>query len=187
MINFRTFREIINALGGVYVYNEYEFTALDGQYYPEGWIRLVGEYALMFVRERYSLYDGDFGRNHHQQQVMQAIIEKITSPEVIVHIDSILEALNGTFLTNLSSDAIYAFCRKQLGENIDWNIVSYHVLGDIGYAECASSPGMELSVVYPYDNQVEFVSQVMKDVISGETVEQQELPYGEYYDIYSGY
>ena len=187
VINFRTFREIINALGGVYVYNEYEFTALDGQYYPEGWIRLVGEYALMFVRERYSLYDGDFGRNHHQQQVMQAIIEKITSPEVIVHIDSILEALNGTFLTNLSSDAIYAFCRKQLGENIDWNIVSYHVLGDIGYAECASSPGMELSVVYPYDNQVEFVSQVMKDVISGETVEQQELPYGEYYDIYSGY
>ena len=181
IINFTTFRNIINAIGGVDIYNEYEFTALDGQYFPEGMIHLEGEYALMFVRERYSLPDGDFGRNYHQQQVMRAMIDKIASPEVIVHVDALLEALEGTFLTNLSSDSIYAFCRKQLEENIDWNIVNYHVIGDIDFAECASAPGMELSVVFPYPNQVEFVSQVMSDIINGEIVEQQELPYGSYY------
>lgn len=180
IINFTTFRNIVNALGGVDVYNEYEFTALDGQYFPEGWIHLEGEYALMFVRERYSLIDGDFGRNYHQQQVMHAMIDKIASPEVIVHVDDLLDALEGTFLTNLSSDSIYAFCRMQLEQNIDWNIVSYHVIGLDDFAECASAPGMELSVVFPYDNQVRFVSEVMSDVMEGRTVVQQELPEGRY-------
>ena len=180
VINFTTFRNIINALGGVDIYNEYSFEALDHQFFPEGMIHLEGEYALMFVRERYSLIDGDFGRNYHQQQVMRAMIEKIASPEVIVHVDDLLDALEGTFLTNMTSDSIYAFCRKQLEENIHWNIVNYHVLGDIDFAECASAPGMALSVVFPYTNQVEFVSQVMQDVIDGKIVEQQELPYGSY-------
>ncbi len=186
IINFTTFRNIINALGGVDIYNEYEFTALDGQYFPEGMIHLEGEYALMFVRERYSLIDGDFGRNYHQQQVMHAMIDKIASPEVIVHVDDLLDALEGTFLTNLSSDSIYAFCRMQLEQNIDWNIVSYHVLGLDDFAECASAPGMDLSVVFPYPNQVEFVSQVMSDVLNGEIVTQQELPEGTY-DVDNGW
>lgn len=180
VINFTTFRNIIDALGGVDIYNEYEFTAIDGQYFPEGKIHLEGEYALMFVRERYSLPDGDFGRNYHQQQVMRAIIDKVASPEVIVHVNELLDALEGTFLTNLTSDSIYAFCRKQLEENISWNIVNYHVIGDIDFAECASAPGMDLSVVFPYPNQVEFVSQVMSDIINGEIVEQEELPWGSY-------
>ena len=182
VINFTTFRNIINALNGVDIYNEYEFTALDGQYFPEGRIHLEGDAALMFVRERYSLPDGDFGRNYHQQQVMHAIIDKVTSPEVIVHVDALLDALEGTFLTNLTSESIYALCRKQLEENIDWNIVSYHVVGLTDFAECASAPGMELSVVFPYPNQVEFVSEVMSDIINGETVVQEELPEGSYED-----
>jgi anionic cell wall polymer biosynthesis LytR-Cps2A-Psr (LCP) family protein len=182
IINFTTFRNIIDAIGGVDVYNEYEFTAINGMEYPEGLIHLEGEYALMFVRERYALIDGDFGRNYHQQQVMHAMIDKIASPEVIVHVDDLLSALEGTFLTNLTSDSIYAFCRKQLEENIHWNIVNYHVLGDIDFAECASAPGMDLSVVFPYPNQVEFVSQVMSDIINGEIVTQEELPDGYYYD-----
>ncbi len=189
VINFTTFRNIIDALGGVDIYNEYEFTAINEMYFPEGPIHLEGDNALMFVRERYSLPDGDFGRNYHQQQVMHAIIDKITSPEVIVHVDDLLDALEGTFLTNLSSDSIYALCRKQLEENIDWNIVSYHVLGLVDFAECASAPGMELSVVFPYDNQVRFVSEVMGEVLNGEIVEQQEMPEGMYdwqYDYSSG-
>ena len=186
IINFTTFKNIIDALGGVDIYNEYGFTAINEMEFPEGELHLEGDRALMFVRERYSLPDGDFGRNYHQQQVMHAIIDKITSPEVIVHVDDLLDALEGTFLTNLTSDSIYALCRKQLEENISWNIVSYHVLGLVDFAECASAPGMELSVVFPYPNQVRFVSRVMSDVIEGRIVEQQELPYGEYdYQNYS--
>lgn len=191
ILNFRTYRNIIDAIGGVDVYNEYEFVALDDEYFPEGEIHLEGEYALMFVRERYALPDGDFGRNYHQQQVMRAIIEKVTSPAMIVHFDSLLEALKGTFLTNITSDSLYAFCRKQLEENIHWNIVNYHVLGEIDMNETATIPGQALSIVYPYSSHVEFVSQVIQDVLNGEEVIQEEMPEpefsDEFYQTFFGY
>lgn len=178
VINFTTYRKIIDALGGVDVDNDVEFTALNDQYFPAGTIHLEGEYALMYVRERYAFTEGDFERNYHQQLVMKAMIQKIASPEIIVHFDSLLKALDGTFMTNISSKSIYALCKKQLNENIQWNIVNYHVEGDAsGYEYCAAE-GDYRSVVYPYDNQIEFVSNVMQQIMNGDVVEQQDLPEG---------
>ncbi len=188
VINFTTYRQIIDAIGGVDVENDVEFTALNDQYFPAGSIHLEGEYALMYVRERYAFVDGDFERNYHQQIVMKAMIEKLCSPEIIVHFDSLLNSLQGTFMTNISSESIYALCKKQLNENISWNIVNYHVVGDASGYEYCTAEGDYRSVVYPYDNQIEFVSDVMKSVINGDIVTQEDIPEGafNYYDN-SGY
>lgn len=189
VINFTTYRQIIDALGGVDVDNDVEFTSeFDGQYYPAGPIHLEGNYALTYVRERYAFVNGDFERNLHQQMVMQAMIQKLCSPEVIVHFESLLKALEGTFMTNISSDSIYALCKKQFDENISWNIVSYHIEGDASGYEYCTAEGDYRSVVYPYDNQIEFVSNVMKSVINGDIVTQEDIPEGtfNYYDN-SGY
>ena len=188
VINFTTYRQIIDAIGGVDVENDVEFTALNDQYFPAGSIHLEGEYALMYVRERYAFVDGDFERNYHQQIVMKAMIEKLCSPEIIVHFDSLLNSLQGTFMTNISSESIYALCKKQLNENISWNIVNYHVVGDASGYEYSTAEGDYRSVVYPYDNQIEFVSDVMKSVINGDIVTQEDIPEGafNYYDN-SGY
>ncbi|MDD6229274.1 MAG: LCP family protein [Lactimicrobium massiliense] len=180
IVNFSTYRSIIDALGGVDVVNDISFTAVDGEYFPEGNLHLEGDSALMYVRERYAFIDGDFERNLHQQMVMKAIITKLTSASVIVHFESLLKAINGEFLTDLSSSSLYAFAKMQLSENISWDIVNYHVLGETGSSPCASAGGEYLSVVYPYDNQVEFVAQVIQDVINGSTVEQEDLPDGTY-------
>ena len=124
-------------------------------------------------------------------RIMKAIIEKVTSPAIIVHFDTLLESLKGTFLTNITSDSLYAFCRKQLEENIHWNIVNYHVLGEVDMNEVATSPGQALSIVYPYSNHVEFVSQVIQNILDGEEVSQEEMPEGEYddqfYQTFFGY
>ena len=189
VINFTTYRQIIDALGGVDVDNDVEFTSeFDGQYYPAGPIHLEGNYALTYVRERYAFVNGDFERNLHQQMVMQAMIQKLCSPEVIVHFESLLKALEGTFMTNISSDSIYALCKKQFDENISWNIVSYHIEGDASGYEYCTAEGDYRSVVYPYDNQIEFVSNVMNSVINGDIVTQEDIPEGtfNYYDN-SGY
>lgn len=185
VINFTTYRQIIDALGGVDVDNDVEFTSeFDGQYYPAGPIHLEGNYALTYVRERYAFVNGDFERNLHQQMVMQAMIQKLCSPEVIVHFESLLKALEGTFMTNISSDSIYALCKKQFDENISWNIVSYHIEGDASGYEYCTAEGDYRSVVYPYDNQIEFVSNVMNSVINGDIVTQEDIPEGtfNYYD-----
>ncbi len=182
-INFRTYMNIIDALGGVDVDNPYAFGFWDNPniWFEQGPIHLDGYNSLLYVRERKTLPDGDFGRTMHQQLVLKAIINKLTSPEVITHFNDLLSALSGTFLTNLSSDSIYALCRKQLSENISWNIVNYHVTGDTGFSSCVSAGGEELSVVYPYDDQVEFVAQVIRNVMAGRIVSQEEMPVGTYY------
>lgn len=180
LVNFDTFRNIITALGGIDIENPYSFTALDGQFFPEGQIHLDSEGALMYVRERYSLPDGDFGRNMHQQLVMSAIIDKITSKEVIYKFNDILDSIQGQFLTNVSSKALYGLVSKQLDDGTSWNIVKYHVVGDTGNEYCASAQGQTLSVVYPYPNQVKFVTNVLNQVVDGETLVQEELPEGSY-------
>lgn len=175
IVNFTTYRSIINALGGVDVNNDIAFYADDDEYFDQGTIHLEGDSALMYVRERHAFDNGDFERNYHQQLVMQAIINKLTSAEVIKHFNDLLDSLKGTFTTNISSDSIYHLCKKQLSENIDWNIVKYGITGNIGVEECASAPGEYLSVVYPDEGQVSYVSSVIQNVLGGEKVSQDDL------------
>lgn len=178
LVNFTTFMKIIDALGGVDIENPYAFTALDGQYFEQGPLHMNSIQALMYVRERYSLKNGDFDRNMHQQLVMQAIIQKLSSKSIVTNFNRLLSAMKDAFLTDVESDALYALCRKQLEENIDWNIVKYHVEGTVDLDYCASAPGQKLSIVRPYENQVEFIRQVIDDVYQGKVLEQQELPSG---------
>lgn len=185
IVNFDTFMVIIQALKGVTIDNPYAFTAIDGQYFPKGTIGLDGAGALMYVRERQNLPDGDFGRNMHQQIVMRAMIEKLCSPDIMMQINSIIDGMNGMFLTNISMNSIWALVNKQLDEGIEWNIVNYHVGGETGMEICASATGQYLSVVYPYDNQIEFVRNEIQKVMDGETITQEELPEGKITTDYS--
>lgn len=185
IVNFDTFMVIIQALKGVTIDNPYAFTAIDGQYFPEGTIGLDGAGALMYVRERQNLPDGDFGRNMHQQIVMRAMIEKLCSPDIMMQINSIIDGMDGMFLTNISMNSIWALVNKQLDEGIEWNIVNYHVGGETGMEICASATGQYLSVVYPYDNQIEFVRNEIQKVMDGETITQEELPEGKITTDYS--
>ncbi len=180
ILNFDTFMAIIDALNGITVDNPYEFTAINGMHFDEGVINLDPSFALMYVRERENLPDGDFGRNMHQQLVMEAAIRKVTTADGILHFNDVLKNLQGNFLTNLSIDAIYGLVNKQLSENIDWNIVKYHVEGGVGMEYCASANAQRLSVVYPYPNQVTFIRNVIDEVIAGDVINQEELPAGSF-------
>jgi len=172
LINFTTFKQIVDALDGVDVDNPYRFRyTWDHDYvFEEGNIHLDGQAALYYVRERYSLQNGDFDRNMHQQLVLKAIIEKICSPQVITKFNALLSSLNGTFLTNISSKSIYSLCKKQLDEDIHWQIHGYHVIGDTGYEVCASAPGVDLSVVYPDPEQIAEICQVIDDIYAGKEI-----------------
>lgn len=178
IVNFTTFMSIVSALGGVTIQNPYTFTAITGTVFYEGEISMPADIALLYCRERENLSGGDFDRNMHQQIVMKAIIDKLTSKDIITKFDSLLNEINGQFLTNISPNSLYALAQKQLDEGIEWNIVNYHVGGETGMEICASATGQYLSVVYPYDNQIEFVRNEIQKVMDGETITQEELPEG---------
>ena len=185
IVNFTTFMSIVSALGGVTIQNPYTFTAITGTVFYEGEISMPADIALLYCRERENLSGGDFDRNMHQQIVMKAIIDKLTSKDIITKFDSLLNEINGQFLTNISPNSLYALAQKQLDEGIEWNIVNYHVGGETGMEICASATGQYLSVVYPYDNQIEFVRNEIQKVMDGETITQEELPEGRITSDYS--
>lgn len=84
IIDFEGFSRVIDALGGVTVYNRHS-TASRGYTFPKGNINLDGAAALVFVRERYTIPGGDFGRAERQRDVIKAIAKKLASAGVLAN------------------------------------------------------------------------------------------------------
>lgn len=100
-INFTSFMNLIDAIGGVTVYNDQAFTSLHGNYnFEVGNVNLSsGEEALAFVRERYSLNNGDYDRGNNQIKVIQAIVNKLTSLSSISNYSTIISTLQDSIHT----------------------------------------------------------------------------------------
>lgn len=104
-INLEGFEEIVDAVGGVTVQNDLEFT-YGGVHFPLGEITLNGEEALIYSRMRSRDPRGDFGRQKRQRSVIEAIIRKGASFNTLANFDHIFQALGKNIKTNLSIDQI---------------------------------------------------------------------------------
>jgi LCP family protein required for cell wall assembly len=96
MIDFEGFRGITEALGGVEVNNPVEFTASfdTHQHFPAGVIKLQGQRALEFVRERYSFADGDFHRVSNQQLFLRSTLAKLLSARTLTNPVTLYKLVN---------------------------------------------------------------------------------------------
>lgn len=186
VVNFGTFKNIVNALGGIDIDNPYYFSTYRGNgaqfssqdyEFPEGKIHLTGDSALAYCRERYNLSNGDYGRSEHQTIVLKAIIQKLISPESINKYDDLLNALQGQFLTNIDVEDIYKLVGMQLENNDKWDIISYH-LGGEGDMQGTASMGWDrkLYVVHPFKSQVKFIQKETDKMKKNEKIIQQTLP-----------
>lgn len=163
-VNFTGFTQIIDALGGVDVYSDYEFTARGTQIY-QGYNSLNGEQALSFARERYSFQDGDFQRGRNQMEVIKAVIQKVASSSMLANYMDVMNAVAGSFETNMPQETIADLVKKQLGDMTSWNITSYTAQGSVSSAETFSAPGEMLSVVIPNESSVEEAKHMIANVI----------------------
>ncbi|MGH3497602.1 MAG: LCP family protein [Nocardioidaceae bacterium] len=73
--SFWGFRAMIRSLGGVRVYTPYRFSERLGHFHP-GFNFTTNNSALVFVRERHQLPNGDFGRSADQGQMLIAGLKK---------------------------------------------------------------------------------------------------------------
>ncbi|WP_091621774.1 LCP family protein [Micromonospora peucetia] len=85
MVDFAGFKEIIDALGGVQITSEKNFTSIHPPFrtFTQGPQRMDGEAALDYARQRKQFADGDFARIRHQQQVIRAILDKVSSGGIL--------------------------------------------------------------------------------------------------------
>lgn len=165
-VNFSGFIDIINALGGVDVNSDYDFIAR-GTEIHKGVNHLTGEEALSFARERYSFKDGDFQRGRNQMEVIRAVIQKTASSSLLTNYMSVMNAVAGSFETNMSQEEIPDLVKMQLSDMASWNITSYTSEGQVSSAETYSMPGQMLSVVIPDESSVEEAKNMITDVIEG--------------------
>lgn len=102
-INMEGFKKIVDAVGGVTIQNDLDFTQ-DGFHFPKGEVTLNGEEALSFSRMRYEDPRGDWGRQLRQRQIIEAVIKEGTSFSSITNYSNIFAALGENVKTNLSFD-----------------------------------------------------------------------------------
>jgi polyisoprenyl-teichoic acid--peptidoglycan teichoic acid transferase len=102
-VNMESFKEIVDAVGGVEVNNSFAFQA--GSYsFPKGIQKLNGDEALAYSRMRYEDLQGDLGRNTRQRQIITSIIDKGARVSSIPKFDNILEILGDNVKTNMTFD-----------------------------------------------------------------------------------
>ncbi|KAB2382645.1 polyisoprenyl-teichoic acid--peptidoglycan teichoic acid transferase TagU [Bacillus toyonensis] len=105
-VNMAGFRDIVDAVGGVDVNNDLEFTSRD-QHFAKGNIHLNGETALKYTRMRYEDPRGDFGRQMRQRQVIQAVIKKGASVSSLASYGDVLKAIEKNVKTSLTQDQMF--------------------------------------------------------------------------------
>ena len=168
-INFTGFKKMIDALGGITVYSDYEFMAIGRTPIQVGENTLDGQKALDFARERKRVPGGDTDRGRHQMKVITAVIEKATSGTTIINnYSEIMESVEGMFEMNVPAELISALMKMQLSEMARWNVVSFSATGYGDKAECYSAPGTELSVMKPNYSSVNKASRLIDMVFAGE-------------------
>ncbi len=174
-INFAGFISIIDALGGVDVYSDQAFTSVGspGYYDPttfvEGWNHLDGKAALAFARERHAFASGDIQRGINQMKVIDAMLNKIKSPALLMGFSKIMDAAADCFVTSFSQDQISALVRMQLSDFAEWEIESYTVTGTSSSStKCYSAKGQKLYVMKPDDASVSKAKEMIASVLGGE-------------------
>lgn len=153
-VNFTSVIKIVDALDGISVYNDQSFTSQDGFYYKKCEITMDGKHALSFVRERKNVSGGDMGRGNNQVKVLKALIEKMKSPKIITKYMSILNAMDGSFNTNIDINDVTKYIEREIKHPKDYDITSYTLDGKTGYDYTYSYRKNKLSVIFPDEESV---------------------------------
>jgi len=120
VINFKTFEDVVDALGGIEVdvdQNMCYIDTVDGTNIrlKKGFQTLNGKQALDFVRYRQSSDkcgaertrdSGDLERNQRQQQVIRAIVDKTVSLGGVTKVNSLLKAVGDNVQTDIPKDRL---------------------------------------------------------------------------------
>lgn len=171
-VNFTTLVNVVDTIGGIDVYSDKSFVPLNYKhlYIKEGTNHMDGEMALAFCRERYAYSSGDRHRVQNQQDVISAIIKKISSSTTILtKYTTLLDKLSKSFETNINMKDITKIVKLQIDKMPSWTIKKYSVNGGDLMAETYSFAGHKLYVMNPDMKTVEQGTAYIQGMEEGKT------------------
>lgn len=172
-LNFTGCVEIVDALGGITINSDVDFTngyeaAPESYHFTVGENECNGEQTLAFVRERKAFDDGDFQRGRNQEAAIKAIIAKATSPSILTNYSAVLDAVSNMVLTNMSTGTITSLIRGQLSNPKAWNVQSYTISGSTDTLPGKVYGISAMSVVLPDKSSINTAKELMNKVVNGE-------------------
>ncbi|MDR2520062.1 MAG: LCP family protein [Eubacteriaceae bacterium] len=180
-VSFRSVVNIVDAVGGIDVYSERDFTSiwsLDRRItysYTTGLNHLDGRAALAFARERKQFASGDRMRSQNQEAVIKAIIQKMLSPSIIANISPILKAVTSNTLTDIRPEQILSLIRMQLADSPTWKISSFNLDGEDATRRCFSTGGYSF-VIVPDEDMVYKARGMIAEVLRGREENNSDMP-----------
>ena len=179
--SFPEFTRLVDLLGGLDIYNPYTFRTYYGkEYFYEGNMHLTGARALTYARERNGLKNGDIDRCKHAIVLVRSLIMRMLAVENLANFDEVIQQIKNCFHTNISMKQMYGLAVMEYLDRPDWEIIEYTIWDDVyELAPTATySDQGYLNVGYPYQPDVDYVSQEMKKMLNGEVIAQGSLPSG---------
>lgn len=143
-INFTSLVTLLDTIGPIDVYSEYDFLS-----YRKGYNTLNSQQALEFARERYSFTEGDRQRGRNQQRVVEAIVAKLSRTENAVKLPQITTAIRNAVETDLPEASLKAMIRQQLDDIRPWKTELVAVDGAGTMAPTYSYGATNLYVMVP--------------------------------------
>lgn len=130
--NFDACVDLVDAIGGIDIYNPVEFrSALNNHLYEKGNIHLMGRGALYYARERKAFEGEDQLRVKNQLVVVKAILNKVmTSPAIITSYGEIMEVLGDEVETDIPTSDMQALVKMQLADMREWDIETQRMSGE---------------------------------------------------------
>lgn len=156
-VNMESFKDIVDAVGGVTVNNDLNFD-YDGYSFKKGNLTLDGKEALAYSRMRKQDPRGDFGRQMRQRQIIEGVIEEGASVQSLANYGTILDTIGTNVRTNLTFDDMkqiqsnYKDARRNVeqlqvdgkGEKIDG--IYYYAVSDATREELSSKLKQHLNL-----------------------------------------
>jgi len=173
-VGFNSVIKLVDLVGGIDVYSDISFKSRCGDggaervHINEGMNHLNGAQALSYARERYAYIDGDRHRVRNQQQVLEAVFNKIISDKsMLLKYDSLLNSFSDLYVTDIPKEFITLLIKHQLEEMPSWTIESQSLDGYGASGKTYSMPGYDnLYVMIPYEDTIISASKKINEILN---------------------
>lgn len=167
-VNFTSLIDVVDALGGITVYNDQSFVSQDRIRYNKGNINLDGTKALSFVRERKNVTGGDIGRGKNQIKVLEAMMEKVLSPKLLIKYNSLMNSLDGSFITDIDMKDVTKYIEKEIKKPKNYEFTDFYIEGKNGFDYTYSYKKSKVYVMYQDEESIKEAKNKLNEVLTVE-------------------
>ncbi|MGN9907954.1 LCP family protein [Phytohabitans sp. LJ34] len=143
IIDFSGFRRVVDLLGGVTMCVDTRTRSIHtGRLFTVGCQQMSGAVALDYARQRYDLPAGDFDRQRHHQQLLKAIMVKVSDRGLVTNplkIDQLVRAVGASLTVDTNGvpveDLVFALRGLGAGDLVGLQVPAHpEMIGGVSYA-----------------------------------------------------